>query len=160
VMAFVGARRFDLAERTLAAMEQKLGGSDTNAMMTREVGLPLAQALVSFGNANYADTVKRLMPIRTIAGRFGGSNAQRDLIHLTLVEAALRSDQAKLARALVAERTQLKPSSPFNWQLTARVLELKGDFGAAARAMENADSRRKALLTPQRGERGCLFVAT
>ena len=150
VMAFVGARRFDLAERTLAAMEQKLAGSDTNAMMTREVGLPMAQALVSFGCDNYADTVKRLLPIRTIANRFGGSNAQRDLIHLTLVEAALRSDQGKLARALVAERTQSKPSSPFNWQLTARVMELRGDFGAAARAMENADHRRKALFMPQR----------
>jgi tetratricopeptide (TPR) repeat protein len=150
VMAFVGARRVDLAERALAAMEQKLGASDTNAMMTREVGLPMARALVSFGNENYADTVKRLLPIRTIANRFGGSNAQRDLIHLTLVEAALRSDQGKLARALVAERTQLKPSSPFNWQLTARVMQLKGDFGAAARAMENADSRRKALFMPQR----------
>ena len=30
-----------------------------------------------------------LQPIRTIANRFGGSHAQRDLIHLTLVEAAL-----------------------------------------------------------------------
>jgi tetratricopeptide (TPR) repeat protein len=150
VMAFAGARRFDLAERTLAAMEQKLAGTDTNATMTREVGLPLAQGLVSFANGNYADTVRRLLPIRTIASRFGGSNAQRDLIHLTLVEAALRSDQGKLARALVAERTQLKPSSPFNWQLTARVLELKGDLGAAARAMENAESRRKALFMPQR----------
>jgi tetratricopeptide (TPR) repeat protein len=150
VMAFVGAQRFDLAERTLAAMEQKLAGNDTNAMMTREVGWPLAQALISFANANYADTVKRLLPIRTLASRFGGSNAQRDLIHLTLVEAALRSNQGKLARALVAERTQLKPSSPFNWQLTARVMELKGDSGAAARAMENAETRRRALFMPQR----------
>lgn len=150
VMAFVGAQRFDLAQRTLAAMEQKLAGSDTNAMMTREVGLPLAQALVSFANGNYADTVKRLLPIRAIASRFGGSHAQRDVIHLTLVEAALRSDQGKLARALVAERTQLKPSSPFNWQLMARVMQLKGDAGAAARATENAESRRKALYMPQR----------
>jgi hypothetical protein len=45
---------------------------------------------------------------------------------------------------------QLKPSNPFNWQLTARVMELKGDFGAAACAMENAESRRKALFMPQR----------
>jgi hypothetical protein len=150
VMAFVGAQRFDLAERAMAAMEQKLAGNDTNAMMTREVGLPLAHAIVSFANANYADTVKRLLSIRNIASRFGGSHAQRDLIHLTLVEAALRSEQARLARALVAERTQLKPTSPFNWQLTARVMELKGDRGAAARAMENAESRRKALYMPQR----------
>jgi tetratricopeptide (TPR) repeat protein len=151
VMAFVGAKRFDLAQRTLAAMEQKATDTDTNAMMTRDVGLPMASALVSFANGDYADVVKRLLPIRTIANRFGGSHAQRDLIHLTLVEAALRSDQVKLARALVAERTQMKPTSPFNWQLTARVMELNGNAGAAAKAMENAETRRKAHFTPQRG---------
>ena len=94
--------------------------------------------------------MKRLLPIRTIANRFGGSHAQRDLVHLTLVEAALRSDQGKLARALVAERTQLKPSSPFNWQLMARVLELNGDVSAAAKAMENAETRRKAQFMQPR----------
>ena len=150
VMAFVGAQRFDLARKTIAAMEQKCAGTDTNAMMTRDVGLPLAQALVSFAEGNYDDVVRRLQAIRTIANRFGGSNAQRDLIHLTLIEAALRSDQIRLARALIAERTQLKPASPFNWQLTARVMEQGGDMGAAARAMESAETRRKAQLMPQR----------
>lgn len=150
VMAFVGAGRPDLAQRAIAAMEQKVPGLDTNAMMTRDVGLPLAQALVSFADGNYSDVVRRLQPIRTIANRFGGSHAQRDLIHLTLVESALRSDQIRLARALIAERTQLKPSSPSNWQLTARVMELGGDFGAAARAMESAETRRKAQFMPQR----------
>ena len=150
VMAFAGARRFDLARRTLAAMEQKAVGTDTNAMMTREVGFPLASGLVSFANGDYEEAVRRLLPIRTIANRFGGSNAQRDLIHLTLVEAALRSKQGKLARALVAERTQLKPSSPSNWQLAARVLELKGDLGGAAKAMENAETRRKAHFVQHR----------
>jgi hypothetical protein len=150
VMSFVGAQRMDLAQRTIAAMEQKCTGTDTNATMAREVGLPLAKALVSFADRRYSDVVRRLLAIRTIASRFGGSNAQRDLIHLTLVEAALRSDQIRLARALIAERTQLKPSSPSNWQLTARVMELGGDTGAAARAMESAETRRKAQFMPQR----------
>ncbi len=150
VMAFAGAKRFDLAQQTLAAMEQKASGSDTNAMMTRDVGIPVASALVSFASGNYAEVAQRLMPVRTIASRFGGSHAQRDLIHLTLVEAALRSGQAKLARALVAERTQIKPTSPFNWQLTARVMELNGDVAAAGRALESAETRRKAHFTPQR----------
>jgi tetratricopeptide (TPR) repeat protein len=150
VMAFVGAERFDLAQRAIAAMEKRIDGIDTNAMMTRDVGLPLAQALLSFANGDYDDVVRRLQPIRTIASRFGGSNAQRDLIHLTLVESALRSNQIRLARALVAERTQLKPSSPSNWQLMARVMELGGDSSAAARAMESAETRRKAQFMPQR----------
>jgi hypothetical protein len=127
-------------------LERKGSGVDTNAMMSREVGLPLAQALVAFGKGNYAECVSRLAPIRTIAHRFGGSHAQRDLIHLTLVEAALRAGNQRLARALAAERTQLKPTSPFNWQLTARSLEAAGDAEGAMKARERAEARRKAQL--------------
>jgi len=144
VMAFVAAGRADLAQRTIAAMERKSGGSDTNAMMTRDVGLPLARAVMAFAAGRYGDAIALLLPIRTIANRFGGSHAQRDLIHLTLVEAALRARHSRLARALVAERTQLKPSSPFNWQLTARSMDLNGDSAGAARALESAEARAKA----------------
>jgi len=64
--------------------------------------------------------VELLLPLRPAAHRFGGSHAQRDVISLTLIEAALRSGQARMARALVAERRSLKPSSPFNSQLWDR----------------------------------------
>ncbi len=146
VMAFVAAHRLDLANKTLAAMERRAVGTHTNAMMTRDVGLPLAHALVSFVLGHYDEAVELLLPIRTIANRFGGSHAQRDLIHLTLVEAALRGGKLKLARALVAERTQLKASSPFNWQLSARVYDSFGEASVAARARESAETRRKAHI--------------
>jgi len=150
VMAFVGARRFDQAQRVLASLERKAAGSDTNAMMSRDVGLPLAQAIVAFAQEAYADCISLLLPIRTIANRFGGSHAQRDLIHLTLCEAALRAGNQRLARALAAERTQLKPTSPFNWQLTARALDLAGDSEGANRARDNVEARRKAQLGTHR----------
>jgi tetratricopeptide (TPR) repeat protein len=144
VMAFVAAGRTELAQRTIAALERKSAASDTNAMMTRDVGLPLARGVAAFAAGRYSEAISLLLPIRTIANRFGGSHAQRDLIHLTLVEAALRARQARLARALIAERTQLKPSSPFNWQLTARALDLNGDSAGAAKALESAEARTKA----------------
>jgi tetratricopeptide (TPR) repeat protein len=144
VMAFVAAGRTDIARRAIAAMERKAAGSDTNAMMTRDVGLPLARGVAAFADGRYGDAIALLQPIRTIANRFGGSHAQRDLIHLTLVEAALRARNSRLARALIAERTQLKPSSPFNWQLTARSLDLNGDSAGAAKALESAEARSKA----------------
>ena len=150
VMAFVGAGRIDLAQIAIAAMERKALGSDTNAMMTRDVGLPLARALVSFGAGAYGEVVNLLAPIRTIANRFGGSHAQRDLIHLTLLEAALRSGQGRLARALIAERTQLKPASPFNWRLAARACDMNGDAPGAARARDNAEARRRAQFGTHR----------
>jgi hypothetical protein len=65
------------------------------------------------------------------------------VIHLTLVEAALRGGNARLARTLAAERTALKPTSPFNWQLTARALELGGDAAGAERATDKAEVRRR-----------------
>ncbi len=150
VMAFAAAGRTDLVQRTIAAMERTAAGADTNAMMTREVGLPLARAVAAFAAGRYGDTIALLQPIRTIANRFGGSHAQRDLIHLTLVEASLRARQNRLARALIAERTQLKPSSPFNWQLTARAMDLNGDSAGAARALESAEARTKAQFGVQR----------
>jgi hypothetical protein len=146
VMAFAGAERLDLANKTLTAMERCAAGSGTNAAMTRDVGLPVAHALVSFALGRYAECIELLLPVRTIAYRFGGSHAQRDLIHLTLVEAALRAGKIKLARALVAERTQLKSGSPFNWQLTARVSDAIGEPATAARARESAEARRRAHI--------------
>jgi hypothetical protein len=55
-----------------------------------------------------------------VMGQLSGSHAQQDAIHLTLVEAALRGHQVRLARALAAERTALKPSSAFNRALSRR----------------------------------------
>jgi hypothetical protein len=150
VMAFVGAKRFEQANRVVASLERTAHGSGTNAMMSRDVGLPLAQALIAFGSGAYADCINLLLPIRTIVNRFGGSHAQRDVVHLTLAEAALRCGNQRLARALAAERTQLKPTSPFNWQLTARSLDAAGDADGAAKARENSEARRKAQLGAHR----------
>jgi len=146
VMALTGAQRIDAARSVVAALERRASGTDTNAVMSREVGLPVAQALLAFAIGEYARCVDLLLPVRSIAHRCGGSHAQRDVIHLTLLEAALRSGKHKLARALAAERTQLKPTNPFNWQLTARSLDAGGDAEGAAQARENAEARRKAQL--------------
>jgi len=59
--------------------------------------------------------------VRHIAHRCGGSLAQCDLIHLTFTEAALRARKARLARALVAERSAQKPTSRLNRLLQRRV---------------------------------------
>jgi Flp pilus assembly protein TadD len=110
--------------------------------MSREVGLPLARALAAFGAGDYATAVELLTQVRPVAHRFGGSHAQRDIVTLTLIEAALRGGQVRLARALTAERTDLKPSSPFNWRLTGRALMATGDRHGAIKARFKADALR------------------
>jgi hypothetical protein len=77
---------------------------DDNAAFTREVGAPATQAVIAFGNGDFARTVELLRPIRNIAHRFGGSHAQRDLLDQTLIAAAQRGGQTVLAQALQAER--------------------------------------------------------
>jgi hypothetical protein len=59
--------------------------------------------------------------VRNRAHRFGGSHAQRDLIDLTLLEAAMRDGQRALAQALVAERLDRKPHTPANRALLQRI---------------------------------------
>jgi hypothetical protein len=112
MMAFVGAGNGKAANAVLEAQAIAIGGDGDNAAFTREVGRPVALAIKAFGEENYAETVRLLRPIRNIANRFGGSHAQRDILDLTLIEAAFRSGEKALATALAAERVEVKPTSP------------------------------------------------
>ncbi len=137
VMAIVGAGRMKDAA---ALLEKAAQGGGTNARMTGDVGLPLARGLLAFGRGDYAGAIGAIMPIRHIAIRFGGSHAQRDLLALTVTEAALRAGNKSLARALAAERLALKPHSPLALRFTARQRRGEGDeagASAAERAAEN-----------------------
>jgi len=109
VMAFVGAGREAEADAALAAMTAAAQGPGDNADFTREVGLPVAQALVAYGRGQDARTVELLRGVRNQAARFGGSHAQRDVLDLTLIAAACRSGDTSLERALLAERAAALP---------------------------------------------------
>lgn len=135
MMAFVAAGREAAAHTVLAGLRASADhGVRTHAAMAREVGLPVGVALAAFGRGDWDVVIEMLRPVRLVAHRFGGSHAQRDILSLTLIEAALRGGRAKLARALAAERTQVKPSNPFNWRLTARAQSLLGEQTGAKHA--------------------------
>ncbi|MDC7785703.1 tetratricopeptide repeat protein [Rhodoplanes sp. TEM] len=125
VMAFVGAGRPQAVARVVEAQRRAMEGPGDNAAFTREVGAPVVQAMVAFGDGRWADTVRLLRPVRGIAHRFGGSHAQRDVIDLTLIEAALRDGDAALAAALAAERAAAKPESPLARLFAARATALR-----------------------------------
>jgi hypothetical protein len=140
MMAFVGSGREVRARGLLDVLLRTLDQGGTNATMTRDVGLPVCRAIQAFGRGNYRAAIEELMPVRQIAHRFGGSHAQRDVLSLTLIEAAFRAKDARLARALASERTELKPTSPFNWTLTARAREIGGDTTGADAARIKAEA--------------------
>ncbi len=114
MMAFVGAGLDEPVRLLIEAQREAMRGSDDNAAFTRDVGHPVTMAIKAFGDGRYAETVELLRPVRGIANRFGGSHAQRDVIDLTLIEAALRSGQRALAAALVGERAVARPESPLS----------------------------------------------
>ncbi|MET2829434.1 tetratricopeptide repeat protein [Mesorhizobium shangrilense] len=124
MMAFVGAGLEALAQTLLQAQHEAMLGGDDNAAFTRDVGHPLTLAIKAFGSGDYQETVRRIRPIRAIAHRFGGSHAQRDVIDLTLMEAALRSGDRALASALAAERALARPDSPLSVLFSRRAADL------------------------------------
>jgi tetratricopeptide (TPR) repeat protein len=129
LIAYLGAGREDLAARQMETLHRSAERRNfSNAAMTAQVGLPLARALLAFRDGQYRDCIAPLRATRSIAHRFGGSHAQRDLIDLTLIEAARRAGDDALLRALVAERLHARPHSP----LALRYLAISKQRAAAA----------------------------
>ncbi len=125
MIAFVGAGRANAQQRLLAAAKRAAAGQGTNAMMSREIGVPACEGIAAFGRGDYAQTIERLMPVRGKANRMGGSHAQRDMLSWTLTEAAIRLGDRALADATVAERLSWKPESPINRAWATRAEQLK-----------------------------------
>ncbi|WP_345793827.1 tetratricopeptide repeat protein [Thauera sp. JM12B12] len=124
-MAFVGAGRLDLVDTVLEAQRAAMQGDGDNAAFTREVGQPLTRAIRAFGEGHHAETVRLIRDVREIAHRFGGSHAQRSVLDLTLIEAALRDGQQALAVALCNERVDTRPHSPLTRLLRQRAAPLR-----------------------------------
>jgi hypothetical protein len=120
LMAFLATGHESQVKRVVASLEAAARRSDTNGMMSREVGLPMARALCAFEQQDYDVTIDELQRVRAVSNRFGGSHAQRDVLQLTLTEAALRAGKRSLARALISERLAMKPRSEFNRRLLDR----------------------------------------
>ncbi|MDZ7640321.1 MAG: tetratricopeptide repeat protein [Bryobacterales bacterium] len=125
MMAFIGSGRHDSARAVIAAQKEAMSRADDNASFTTDIGQPACQAFLAFGDGDYAKTVELLRPIRSIAARFGGSHAQRDVIDLTLLEAALRTGDAALSAALASERDERRHDSPLTQLFLRRAMALQ-----------------------------------
>jgi hypothetical protein len=80
--------------------------------MAREVGLPLMRGLLAYARGDADGAIDLIYPVRSMAQRFGGSHAQRDLIDQTLLAASARGSRRALGRALVNERSMAKAITP------------------------------------------------
>lgn len=123
-MAFVGAGRWRDLDALVEAQEAALAGAGDNVVFTRDVGHPATLAIAAFGRGDYAAATRHLLPIRKLASRFGGSHAQRDVLELTLIEAAIRAGENELAGLLTAERQAARAHSPLSGLFAARAAKL------------------------------------
>jgi tetratricopeptide (TPR) repeat protein len=116
VMAMLAAGQLLRAEAWVArCAERALGAEDArraNHQVAREVGLPLMRGLLAFERGDADGAVDLIYPARSLSQRLGGSHAQRDLVDLTLLAAAVRGGRRDLGRALINERTMAKPLTP------------------------------------------------
>lgn len=129
-LAFAGAGRLDRASDHLAAIETLTTGDSSHSGVAAEVGLPVVKAIYAFAAGDPAAAAELLLSARPGASRMGGSNAQRDLISLTLLAAAEAAGDATLAGALAAERHAAKPESPFALAALRRTLAMNGRMAA------------------------------
>ncbi len=110
-MAELRSGQETLAEARLAKMRETAAGAGEPAEIYRDVGVPTVEGLTAFHRADYRKAVERLFDVRFELWRIGGSHAQRDVVHWTLTEAAIRSGERDVALALAHERLNGRPRS-------------------------------------------------
>lgn len=114
VMAYLGAGRDADVARIVAEFQRNRGVWTEVDGWTRNIALPLVKGFTAFWRKDYETAITLLHATRYIANDFGGSHAQRDIIDLTLTEAALRSGRKDWLAALANERIALKPDDLAN----------------------------------------------
>lgn len=145
MMALAATGRAEAAEGLLASLRKFAETPGNTAAMTMEaVTIPICQAVLAQSKGDFGRAVEILLPRRDDLIQMGASHAQRDVFTQLLVQAAIRGGQTKRARALLSERTMLKPNSYGTWQTYAAVLDDLGDSKAAARARSQANEAKSA----------------
>jgi hypothetical protein len=121
VLSLVGAGRLDDASGVIDAARARSREDSTVGRMAVEVGVPLMLGVLAHGRGRHADAVDSLWAVRDVCHGFGGSHAQRDLVDLTLIDAAVRAGRRRLARHVLNERLLTKARSPLTLHWAARM---------------------------------------
>lgn len=120
-MTYLGAGRDDDIARNLQSLRITANEESEVAAWTRRTAIPLIEGFTAFWCKDYHTAVECLHSARFIVNSFGGSHAQRDIIDLTLMEAAIQGRYLELATGLANERLALKPHSRGNLLFQARI---------------------------------------
>jgi tetratricopeptide (TPR) repeat protein len=139
--------RLPKAEQLIASFRAFASTPENDAASTMEpVAIPVAEAMLAYTRGDYGAAVDRLVASRYRWPVVGASHAQRDLFSLLLIAAAEKSGRPALARALLAERVELKPHSVASWLHYGDALDKLGDQAAVAARERAANEARRVAI--------------
>ncbi len=98
----------DLEQRAITQGEN----SHTLGIISREVSVPVIRGIRAYAEDRFEDCLNELEAVRPVLNRFGGSNAQRDVIDQTMLSAAIQGGLKTRGLFLANERLSRKPNGP------------------------------------------------
>lgn len=111
VLALKSAQDDAATDALMKRLQARSWSGTSDGKVLAGIGVALASALVAWRDGACDITVDRLWEQRRQVVRIGGSNAQRELFDLVLLDAARRCGRQDAVRALLAERLGQQPGS-------------------------------------------------
>ncbi len=112
-MALAAVGDFDAIEQQRGILRRR--AEKTRASVISEVGLPLLEGLAAYARGDYHQTIAAVEPIQHRIIEVGGSNAQREVFHDTLLEAYLRAGEMECAESVLQQRLEHRPTAGRWW---------------------------------------------
>ena len=106
-MALTASGDWATADRQLGMLRER--SAHDGPGLVGDVLVPLIEGLHAFAARDYRRAVARLEPVAPRVVELGGSRAQRDVFHDTLLEACFRAGDMDRAERLLAERIARRP---------------------------------------------------
>ena len=113
-MALAASGDWEGAELQLDRLRRR--GTKSKNPTLAEVVVPLMEGLHAFARADYAQSMAHMVPVADRIVEVGGSRAQREVFHDTLLAAALRAPQPELAASLLERRLAQRPNPGHFWE--------------------------------------------
>lgn len=106
-MALAAAGDWETADKQLAMLRERIPKDRTG--LVGAVAVPLVEGLHAFARGAYQQAIETIEPLRPRIVDLGGSRAQRDVYHDTVLEACFRAGEVERAERLLAERIIRRP---------------------------------------------------
>uniref|UniRef100_T1IQF3 Innexin n=1 Tax=Strigamia maritima TaxID=126957 RepID=T1IQF3_STRMM len=136
LFACVGSGRNSDVSNYIDSFKQSTESSSDQSVLSRNLGLPICDAIVAFNSGDYDKVVDLLYPLKYKIVEIGGSNAQRDIFDLLLISASMKCknerhrkmarttiSRVKVFRLCVRSMGLLSEGNPLNWEETKRLAD-------------------------------------